>query len=205
MDPILHDRPSSAEVAQSEAGFYVCPPCGGKGYTLPGHCVGLTTNEAGEGWERDCALCGGEGRILASSEEIEEIALANGVKVQVVEGAGEPMRTYWMSFCDGTRPKGTQFLGALVVDVTQAEAHNMILELVTRFPRADLDEGPWIAAASHKAHQAKVNPGGEVASIRMDDLPNWGAISAVYPRLRLMSKQEIAKIDDLIETAEVAQ
>lgn len=76
------------------------------------------------------------------------------------------MKTFWLSFCDGNRPKGQQFLGVAVIDVTDDEAHEAFEDLLDRFPNAQ-DGAEWIAAAARKAHRLGCNPGGEVASIEM--------------------------------------
>jgi len=108
-------------------------------------------------------------------------------------------RTYWLSFCDGSLPKGSQFLGALVVDVTEADREAASEVLRVRFPNHDTDAGPWIAAATRKAHETEVNPGGEVMSVRMDELPHFAFISPLYPRLTLLSRPDIDAIDDQID------
>ena len=63
----------------------------------------------------------------------------------------EGSRTFWMSFCDGDLPKGRQFLGACVIDVTAAEADDAAIDVLLRFPFAQPD-AEWLAAATKKAH-----------------------------------------------------
>jgi len=102
------------------------------------------------------------------------------------------MRTYWLSFCDSDRPTGQQFLGAVVVDVTEADAQ-LALQL---FPTMhDQQEGPWIAAAVRACWKARVNPGGEVASLRVDDAPEFARRSPHYPRLQLLSRADVDALD----------
>lgn len=99
------------------------------------------------------------------------------------------VRTYWLSFTDSDRPKGRQFLGVLVVDVTEADAAEA---LALRPTMHDQNEGPWIAAALRAAWKAGVNPGGEASSVRIDDEP---AYAARYPRLTLLSRADIDALD----------
>ncbi len=102
----------------------------------------------------------------------------------------EEQRTYWLSFCDTDRPTGQQFLGVVLVDVTEADAE---WERVIRAMR-DQDEGPWIAACITKAWEAKVNPGGEVQTKRMDG--RCDAALALYPRLTLLDRAAITALDE---------
>ena len=66
----------------------------------------------------------------------------------------------WLSFADGTLPKGTQFLGACMVQVGNFA-----------------DPRDTLRAAIQKAHVLGINPGGEVQSMQMDDgapiHPSW--------------------------------
>ncbi len=78
---------------------------------------------------------------------------------------------FWLSFCDTTRPAGSQFLGVCIVE--GADTGDMKTDL---------------AAAIHRAHSLGCNPGGSVKSQRiMESLepkihPKW--------RNRLLNKQE---------------
>lgn len=56
-------------------------------------------------------------------------------------------RTYWLSFCDGDRPEGQQFLGACVVDVTATEAAAALALKPDMYNKVD---GPWLLAAARK-------------------------------------------------------
>lgn len=87
--------------------------------------------------------------------------------------ADDESRLYWMSFCDGDKPKGQQFLGVSIVRVYGADMNAMAIELLLRFPFHDPEEGPWIAAACRKAHMLGINPGGEVLCNHLpDNLPD---------------------------------
>lgn len=97
-------------------------------------------------------------------------------------------RTYWLSFCDSDKPKGEQFLGACVVDVTEGQA----AEAFALKPEMhDKEEGPWIGGAIRQAWLAGVNPGGQVLSARIDEAPQ----AALYPRLVLMSRADIEALE----------
>lgn len=97
-------------------------------------------------------------------------------------------RTYWLSFCDTDRPPGDQFLGVVVVDVTAEEA---LAALAIRPDMGDREHGPWIAGAIRGAWRAQVNPGGCVASVRIDGDPR----AAGYPRLTLLNRADVAALE----------
>lgn len=84
------------------------------------------------------------------------------------------MVTYWLSFCDADKPKGSQFLGVVLVDAESLE---------------DAVRACW---------KAGCNPGGEVASIELpplDELADDERADAertyAMPRLTLMSRADI--------------
>jgi hypothetical protein len=59
--------------------------------------------------------------------------------------------TVWMSFSDPTRPKGSQFLGVAVLDVTEEEAAAAIPSLRALHPKAiEGAERLWVA--QQRAH-----------------------------------------------------
>lgn len=63
----------------------------------------------------------------------------------------------WLSFADGSLPKGHQFLGACIVEVKQFD-----------------DPRDTLKAAIRKAHVLGINPGGEVQSMELpggEDFP----------------------------------
>jgi hypothetical protein len=100
-------------------------------------------------------------------------------------------KVFWLSFCDAARPKGQQFLGACLVDVTAAEADAAAVDVLRRFPFAEPD-AEWIAAAVKKAHRLGCNPGGEVATKEMPpDHPNL----ARYQFGVLMDRPTVTRID----------
>ena len=77
-------------------------------------------------------------------------------------------RTYWLSFCDPDRPTGAQFLGACVVDVTNADRLAVRAEVRAQFPQAR-PGAEWIAAAGRKAWALGCNPGGEMLCVELTD------------------------------------
>jgi len=89
---------------------------------------------------------------------------------------------FWLSFCDPERPKGTQFLGASLVEAD------------------DLEQ------AIRTAHRVGANPGGEVMSMEVPQR-TWGGCR---PHLnRLMQREELEKIFgpavDLDEMSELVE
>lgn len=112
-------------------------------------------------------------------------------------------QTWWLSFCDPDRPTGQQFLGVVVLDVDEADV--AASEHITTAIRAShglppLDEADdrWLAGAVHKSHRLHVNPGGEVACARLDDVPGFAIHGPRYPRGVLLSKAEVEVIDAAI-------
>jgi hypothetical protein len=99
-------------------------------------------------------------------------------------------RTYWLSFVDPDRPRGERFLGVVVVDVTEEDA---AAALAVHPHMADQEEGPWIAAAIRRCWKARVNPGGDVSSRRVDGAP--AAILSRYPRLTLLSRADVDRLE----------
>lgn len=98
-------------------------------------------------------------------------------------------RTYWLSFADSRRPPGEQFLGVIVVDVTDTEAaQTLALQPGKEFTV----EGAWLSAAIRATWRAQVNLGGEVLSGRIDGRPE----AALFPRLTLLSRAQIDAIDN---------
>lgn len=109
-------------------------------------------------------------------------------------------RAYWLSFCDGDKPTGQQFLGVCLVDVTDDMAADALLDIALRFPMA-MDGAEWVAAAIKEAHRLGCNPGGEVASNDVTDGPP--DILAAHPRGKLMSLAELEAIAPTITQAEL--
>ena len=103
----------------------------------------------------------------------------------------EGQKVFWLSFCDADRPKGQQFLGACVVEVTAEEADEAAFDVLLRFPLAQTGS-EWIAAAMSKSHRLGCNPGGEVASMEIEpDNPNLSR----YTLGVLMDRATIAALD----------
>lgn len=103
--------------------------------------------------------------------------------------SNEGVRTYWLSFCDGDRDVGSQFLGAVVVDVARDElGRGVVLS-----SRATNTEALWIEAALIACWAAKVNPGGQVSAVRIDHGPP--EYVALYPRLTLMDRATIERLE----------
>ncbi len=107
-------------------------------------------------------------------------------------------KVFWLSFCDGKRPKGQQFLGACVIEVTAEEAFEAAIEVALRFPLAQ-EGAEWIAAATKKAWALGCNPGGEIATAEMPpDHPNLSR----YQFGVLMDRATIEGIDRAVEASE---
>lgn len=107
-------------------------------------------------------------------------------------------KVFWLSFCDSERPKGQQFLGACLIDVTAAEADDAAIDVLLRFPLAQPD-AEWLAAAIKKSHALGCNPGGEVASAEFTECPHLSR----YRCGVLMDRATIERIDAEIAAAEV--
>lgn len=106
----------------------------------------------------------------------------------------EGRKVFWMSFCDSERPKGQQFLGACIIEVTAEEADEAAIDVMLRFPFAEPD-AEWIAAAVKKAHRLGCNPGGQIAAMEMpEDHPNLSR----YTFGVLMDRATIEAIDKLL-------
>lgn len=80
------------------------------------------------------------------------------------------MVSWWLSFCDPSRPPGAQFLGVAIVDAT----HFTEALKVT-----------WIL---------KCNPGGEVEGF---PLPAWAKVPAEWKE-RLLTKEECKRLEKLL-------
>jgi hypothetical protein len=100
------------------------------------------------------------------------------------------MKTFWLSFADSHRPKGQQFLGVAVIDVSDDAAAAAKVQLELLFPKAQPD-AEWILAATLLAWEHDCNPGGEVGAIDITDDPEVVAV----PRNRLLSKEELTTLE----------
>ena len=87
----------------------------------------------------------------------------------------ELSKFWWLSFCDATRPKGTQLLGVVV---TEAET---------------------MAGAIQRAWALEVNPGGEVLSTPVSEemIPLLRQVGAGYID-RLLTRHEAEELDELL-------
>jgi hypothetical protein len=101
------------------------------------------------------------------------------------------MKTYWMSFCDGERPEGQQFLGVAVIDVTVEEAADELSDLNVRFPN-HAEGAEWIAAAARKAWRLGCNPGGQVMNCELSR--EWPGYDSC-PRGVLMTRERLAELE----------
>lgn len=102
-------------------------------------------------------------------------------------------QTWWLSFCDGDRPIGEQFLGAAILDVDEqdiARSEGVRKALRARHGLPDLTDPDdrSMSAAIWKSHRYACNPGGEVAAVRIDEAPGFAAHDAQMPRNRLLQK-----------------
>lgn len=131
------------------------------------------------------------------TEVWRKLEVWNAEHKHCIEKKREGVKTFWMSFCDNGRPKGQQFLGACLIDVTAEEADEAAIDVLLRFPFAQPD-AEWIAAATTKAHLLGCNPGGEIAT---REIPHDHPMLTHYERGVLMSKATIERIDAEIEQA----
>ena len=148
--------------------------------TPPTRIVGLKYDEESSHFMSVCG-CG------ASFSGTGRKAIAAAEEAQRAHVCPPPTtRTLWLSFCDGAKPAGQQFLGVCVVDVTPEEADEALIDVLFRFPLAE-PGAQWIAAAVKKAHRAGCNPGGEVATADITD----ATPPAPLPKNRLLSFKEL--------------
>lgn len=105
-------------------------------------------------------------------------------------------QTWWLSFADPDRPEGTQFLGVVILDVDEtdvaaSEGITTAIRASHGLPPLDDPEDQWMSGAVYKSHRLKVNPGGQVLAMRLDDAPRWPASKDV-PRDQLLSWDALA-------------
>jgi hypothetical protein len=99
------------------------------------------------------------------------------------------IRTFYLSFADDDRPRGEQFLGACVVDVTEDDARAARTVIALQFPNAR-EGAEWIGAASTVAHRHGCNPGGQMLSVDVTD----SVEAARYPRNTLLSRADLEQL-----------
>lgn len=123
---------------------------------------------------------------------VEQVAqMRRDVAAHVCPPRATEPRTFWLSFCDSNKPKGQQFLGVCIVDVTPDEAEDARLDVMLNFPCAQ-EGAEWIAAATGKAHRLKCNPGGEVMAADItESLP---FAPAPVPRDVLLSFADLERL-----------
>ncbi len=97
-------------------------------------------------------------------------------------------RRFWLSFADSNRPKGQQFLGVAIVEVTDDDA----TAAQSGLPRSAQPDAEWIAAAAAKAWEMGCNPGGQVAAVDITDTPPTTPDPPLY---RLLSKAELRRLN----------
>lgn len=105
-------------------------------------------------------------------------------------------RTFWLSFCDGDRPAGEQFLGVCLVDVDETEAlfAHTLLRYKQKLPNAIARRNKWLAAAVSKTWRIGCNPGGGIAGFDITDCPHPEKLAAA-PRDILLSRQDLEELD----------
>lgn len=137
--------------------------------------------------------------VIADDRIVHELRDA----VDVVDGLssipvrGQSMKTFWLSFCDKERPKGEQFLGACIVDVTDQDAAEAAIDVALGFPNAR-PGAEWVAAALKKAWRLGCNPGGEVAH---HEIPADNPNVTQFQRGVLLDRATIEEIDRRINAS----
>lgn len=131
-----------------------------------------------------------------SYEEGQRAMRAHQCPGPTVQSTATEPQTWWHSFCDADRPKGRQFLGVLVMDVTADEINVIRGEVDARqmlnfVPLSHDVDVYGMAASIQKTHRLGVNPGGEVQSGRIDGNPE----AALYPRAVLLSRADIEALE----------
>jgi hypothetical protein len=105
---------------------------------------------------------------------------------------------FWLSFADGDRPVGEQFLGACLVEVKPDPVDEFVTSGMIAARRGLLAEtiiDPLdiaMARAVHRAHELGINPGGEVQIVAIPGslMPSV----AESDRERLLNREEAEAI-----------
>lgn len=157
--------------------------------------IGLTIDR-GHSWAMTQCVCGD---VFQASGDWDDVRAQEATWSEQHKACAkvkrEGSKVFWLSFCDAERPKGQQFLGACLVEVTAEDADAMAVEVAMRFPFAQ-PGAEWIGAAARKAHRLGCNPGGEVASVEVTDHPNLSR----YTFGVLMDRATVEQIDRELET-----
>lgn len=140
------------------------------------------------------------GDVLRVSGSVDEVRAAQAewhlAHVHCTLPMSTTSKVFWLSFCDGSRPTGQQFLGACLVSVTAEDAGLSAVDVALSFPFAQ-PGAEWLAAAIRKAHELGCNPGGEVASAEVSaDNPNLSR----YPMGVLLDRDTIERLDAEVES-----
>lgn len=89
-------------------------------------------------------------------------------RIQIELRGGGPLVSWWLSFCDSNRPEGSHNLGCCIVDIP---------------------DGLGMRHAVVRAHELRINPGGQVAGG-----PLKGIVVADHLKHRLLPPDEARKI-----------
>lgn len=107
-------------------------------------------------------------------------------------------KRFWLSFTDSDKPKGEQFLGVCIVEVTEDDAADALAVIKTRPSWRHAQPGAeWLGAALRVAHQMGCNPGGAVGSLDITDEPHF----TLAPVNRLLSRRDLFALG-LIDTTD---
>lgn len=103
---------------------------------------------------------------------------------------------FYLSFADGSLPKGQQFLGGCYVKVPEDPATLLLADLKARELRGSLDEpvereAVLLAAAISESQRLGINPGGEVQSIGPIPEQVMDENVPTHLRERLLTREEL--------------
>lgn len=102
------------------------------------------------------------------TEQERQRRIAAAVEHDRLIEAVDGKRWWYLSFCDGSRPRGTQFLGGVFV------------------------QGATPAGAIRASWELRINPGGEV---RVADVPEGMMLDPAYIN-RLLTRAEVEKMPE---------
>jgi len=108
-----------------------------------------------------CTLCGDPAHVQPGSPEWEERA-ETLLHEEIAHGS---LAWYWLSFVDPEKPKGTRFLGVVIL------------------------QAKGILDATTTAHRLSINPGGEVLSSPLQFAPPERF------RYRLLSREDLTQLN----------
>jgi hypothetical protein len=119
----------------------------------------------GAEWERDAT----RDMMKEAAQMLEDNFFLDRINEVLAEDADKPLLTWWLSFADGSGPKGDQFLGVVIVDGCRG----------------------LIDARLRMTLNGVASPGGEIQGVGFDPTdgpPDQVAALARLPRLTLLSK-----------------